>query len=996
MVHSPRIARLACLSLLFLLATVSVFAQQTGSISGKVTATDGSTLPGVTVEASSNVLPTPRVTVSSENGDYRLPALPPGTYTVTFNLAGMDTRTRSVQVFLGQDALLNAQLGVAGVAESITVTASSTLVDPDSTELTTAVESQSIEELPVGQDYRDLIKLAPAVQYTEDTIRGPSAGGSGQDNTYLFDGVNVTLPLFGTLSAEPSSHDIDQIEVVKGGAKAVDFNRSAGFTIDSVSKSGTNEYKGEVGLILQPSELRGDPHPLAVEAQYEQDRTWLTANFGGPILKEKLFFYGSYYRPEVERYDRINSYGAVPDYDSTRNEYFAKLTATPFSSLLLNGSYRTSDRHVTNASVGINSAASTALDEEATQDIGILEASWIVNDRSYATFNYTDFTSEGGSVPNSVLDIVPTTAPGTRLDINNLEQYGLFTVPGLRTANNPTNIAFNQFVQPIIDRYGYVLNGVRTGGGEVGSGSQFNENDFFRKSAQFGYNYTLGTTLAHDLHVGYMWSQDEEDLRRISNGWGSLLVTAGTVNFTPPGGTATPVFYQATFIRSLLGTGTSNNIHSEYVTHNIEVNDTMRWNNWSFNVGLIASQDTLYGQGLREDSSTVSGYVLSPGSKYEMYEIPWEKTLQPRLGTTWAYNGIDNVYASYARYVPAVSSLPRAAAWDRAILGLTTRVHFDATGTIIGSEAVGGSAGKLFVEDLDPRTTDEYLIGTTQQIHPRWSARVYGRYRHSTNFWEDTQNNAREQWAPAGYPKTLYIENLIAQLNQINGVTNSNNNAYVIAQLDGAFTKQYEATVETDWRGDRAFVKGSYTWGHYYGNFDQDNTSLDLNDSSIFVGSSALADGPGRQIWDNKYGDLRGDRRHQLKLYGSYALPWNGTVGAFAIYQSGQPWEAWNYEIYRNLPLFGTSTSDQARYAEPAGSRRTDGHYQMDLTYTQNIPFLNNYNLQFQLDAFNLADNQTGYNPEPSVHRTTGLKPFGTDRDFFDQRRFQAAVRLQF
>jgi hypothetical protein len=108
---------------------------------------------------------------------------------------------------------------------------------------------------------------------------------------------------------------------------------------------------------------------------------------------------------------------------------------------------------------------------------------------------------------------------------------------------------------------------------------------------------------------------------------------------------------------------------------------------------------------------------------------------------------------------------------------------------------------------MDPRHTDEYLVGTTQQINPRWSARGYGRYRYSTNFWEDTQNNAREQWAPAGYPKSLYIENLIPMLNQINGVTNSNNNAYIIAQLDGAFTRQYEATVETDWRGDRAFVK---------------------------------------------------------------------------------------------------------------------------------------------------------------------------------------------
>ena len=65
--------------------------------------------------------------------------------------------------------------------------------------------------MPIGQEYRDLLKLIPAVQVTQDTVRGPSAGGSGQDNVYQFDGVNVTLPLFGTLASEPASHDIEQV-----------------------------------------------------------------------------------------------------------------------------------------------------------------------------------------------------------------------------------------------------------------------------------------------------------------------------------------------------------------------------------------------------------------------------------------------------------------------------------------------------------------------------------------------------------------------------------------------------------------------------------------------------------------------------------------------------------------------------------------------------------------------------------------------------------------
>ncbi|MEA2490996.1 MAG: hypothetical protein QOH21_2788, partial [Acidobacteriota bacterium] len=797
------------LSILFLLS-LPLFAQQTGSISGRITAVDGSALPGVTVEARSDVLPQPRVTVSGENGDYRLPVLPPGNYTLTFSLAGLETRTRNVGVRLGQDATTNVSLGVQGVAETITVTAQSSLVDPTTTELTSTVGETEIENLPVAQEYRDLIKLAPAISYTEEAVRGPSAGGSGQDNVYLFDGVNVTLPLFGTLSAEPSTHDIQQIEVIKGGAKATDFNRSAGFTIDSVSKSGTNQFMGQIGLQFENDAMRGDAISATVQ-NFDQDRTWANLNLGGPVIADRLFFYGSYYRPTVERTKRSNPYGELPNYESTRNEYFGKLTYTPLASILLNGSYRASDRKNDNASIGTTSAASTALNEEATQNIGIFESSWVINERSFATFKYTDYANETSSVPSQVLDLVPSLTAGSHINIADLASQGLFTVP-LPVAGQD---AYNAFIAPLIARYGYGT-GARTGGGEAGVGSTFNGQDFYRTDAQLGYDITIGSRVAHDLHVGYERMRDEEDLRRSSNGYGVLSAPRG-VTFQ-----GQPVFYQATFTRSVSG-GNGNNIRSQYLQENVELNDTIRWNNWSFNLGVLTSNDTLYGQGLKNDTSTLSGFVAAPGNKYKMYEIPWEKTIQPRVGTTWAYNGSDNVYASYAKYVPAANSLARAASWDRNILGLTYRAHYDVTGTLIGFEQVSSSTGKLFVEDLDPRYTDEFLVGTSQQINSRWSARAYGRYRYSSNFWEDTNNNARVLWAPEGYSHELYIPNLAAQLAQIG--TGGSGTSYVIAELDGAFTKYYEATVESDYRVGRASVRGSYTWSHYYGNFDQDNTS---------------------------------------------------------------------------------------------------------------------------------------------------------------------------
>src|SRR5579862_5799580 len=114
------------LCLCFATAVAPAFAQQTGSISGRVSDSSGAVLPGVTVEARSDVMPSPRVTVTESDGNYQLPALPPGTYTVTYKLQGMQTVTRQVTVSLNQTTTSDAILSVGGVAQSVTVAATTT------------------------------------------------------------------------------------------------------------------------------------------------------------------------------------------------------------------------------------------------------------------------------------------------------------------------------------------------------------------------------------------------------------------------------------------------------------------------------------------------------------------------------------------------------------------------------------------------------------------------------------------------------------------------------------------------------------------------------------------------------------------------------------------------------------------------------------------------------------------------------------------------------
>ncbi len=970
----------------------SAYAQQTGSIAGKVSASDGSLLPGVTVEARSPVLPGPRVVVTGATGEYRMPALPPGVYTVTFTLSGMQPVSRTAQVQLAQEVGLNVSLGVKAVTEEVVVRADASLVDRDSASIKSTLSSDVFRALPVGQDYRDLIKFIPGVQYTQDGTRGPSSGGSGQDNVYLFDGVNVTLPLFGTLSAEPASHDIAQVTTIKGGAKAINFERSGGFSVDSVSKSGTNKLSGQVSYQILNRNMWAKLNSGSL-SRYEQDRSWWDLNLGGPVVKDKVFFYASYYRPNFTRDNRANVYGELPDYTSTRNEGFGKVTLRPANPVLLNVSIRDSHRFEKSDLFGATSKDTTGTGNEAWLRIGTAEGSWIIDQKSYLTFKYTDFLNRTQGRPDNIANPTISTDVGTPLGVNSLDTIGLFLVP----APIAGQTAYNAFIQPIIDRYGYLdSSGVRTGGGAVGFGSTFDKNDFFRKGGQIGYNYTVGTTVQHELHVGYQRYTDAEDLTRRSNGWGVVSVPGGRTSFS-----GTPIFYLATFNQQSLDNRIPT-IHSEYKSQSIELNDTIRWRNWSFNIGVLLSNDTLYGQGLVEDAGTLSGYRLPPSTattsaarKYKMYEIPFSKMVQPRLGATWAYDGSNTVYFSYAKYNPAASSLPRAASWDRN-LAATREAYFDANGVLFGSQALASSSGKLFVPDMTPRTVVEYVYGTAREINRRLTGRIYGRYREGSHFWEDTNNNARQAFNPPAtvngvtVPRDLYIPDLTARLAQI-----GSGSSYVIAELDGAYTKFYETTFEAEYRTNKAFLRGSYTWSHYFGNFDQDSTTTS-NDANIFIGSSFIADGAGRQLWDFRDGDLRGDRRHMFKLYGYYTLDfllgkyqWDATVGAFIVAQSGQPWEEWNYELYRALT---TSTSDTSRFGEPAGSRRTAAHAQLDLNYTQNFRLAKQYRAQIALDLFNVTNKQTGYNFQPSVHSAA----FGTPRNYFDPRRFQMAFRLLF
>lgn len=974
-----------------------VQAQQiTGSIKGTVSAPGADVaVSGVEVVATSDVMPKPRSATTRPDGTFTLPYLIPGNYDITFTFADGSVRKTSTTVLLEQASVVNLAY-TPEQPERIEVYGTAIVTEGDSS-LTNSFGEDVIANLPIGQSYRDMLKILPGVEYSENGVLGPSAGGSGVDNSYALDGVDLSLPMFGNLSSEPATHDIAYVSVDRGGAKAIGFNRAGGFSVNSATKSGTNEFHGSLEYRLQNSGFTSTPVDGVIS---DVDRSWIIGSVSGPIIQDQLFFYASYYRPEVTGEDKVTAYGPAKAFKDVRDEYFGKLTWAPTDDILLNISQRYSDREEEGASIGEFETDSVSRGGQAKIKITAVDGSWLLGDASSLTFKYAKYSEDGSSRPDVELAFTP--ALGDSLDLANLDMMGYFGVPSLR--DYPDNAtaetialydAFNATAANYIQQYGFIDDdGQLSGGGGIGAYPTYNNQDFARESFQVGFDTEIYTgEMTHFLHFGVRWSELQEDLSRLSNGWGAISYVGGLG--ADGSNDVSDVFYQASIEQmSFVQNGESvPPIKSYAESIDFEINDEIEHGDFTYNIGVLISQDTFYGQGLRKNSANPSGYELAPGEKYEMYQIDWKDMIQPRLGVTWEYEESATVFANYASYNPNASSLARAASWDRNTQR-TLLVNFDENGDFISAGGAPGSSGKFFADNMKPRRIDEFTIGTTKMITNELFVRSHVRYRYGSHFWEDMPNDARlyGEYGPAGgvpdsiAAKGLYIPDLnLWRFGALDdGSDGVGGSSYVIAEVDGGQTKYWEWSIEGEYQDDKWYVNASYVWSHYYGNFDQDNTTTG-NDANTFIGSSFYGDGPGRMVWDYRYGNMIGDKPHKVKVISTYTADWDGVFGAYFVFQSGEAWTAWDGTPYG----YSSATS---RFAEPAGSRRGASHWQLDLSYTQNWEFIEGYTARFRADVFNVFDKQTGYNYNPFV--TSDL--FGTPRDYFNPRRIQLAVGVKF
>ena len=301
------------------LASAIVWAQATAQIHGTVRDQSGAVLPGVEITATQTDTGISRTAITDETGSYILPNLAVGPYRLEAALSGFRTYVQTgIVLQVDSNPLINPTLDVGQVSEQIEVQANAALVETRNVGVGQVIENQRILELPLnGRQATDLIVLAGAAVQTAaanpdrnmaGSVAISVAGGFNTGTVFVLDGAmyndpynNYNLPL-------PFPDALQEFRVETGGLSA-QFGMYSGASINSVTKSGTNELHGDLFEFLRNDLFNARQYFATKNSTLKRNQYGGT--LGGPISKNKLFFFGGYQGTKV-RQDPANNKAFVP------------------------------------------------------------------------------------------------------------------------------------------------------------------------------------------------------------------------------------------------------------------------------------------------------------------------------------------------------------------------------------------------------------------------------------------------------------------------------------------------------------------------------------------------------------------------------------------------------------------------------------------------------------------------------------------------------------
>jgi Carboxypeptidase regulatory-like domain len=818
----------------------------TGTISGHVSDVQGLALPGVTVNVASPNLQGIRTTVTSEIGDYVVTLLPPGNYTLTYELSGFQKQEKRVVLAPTQTLPVDAVLGPAALTEQVTVVGAPAHVLTQTAQVATNLDQDLIATLPTNRDLNASVLQAPAVHATGPSGAYSIAGSTSFESLFMVNGVAITENLRGTPYNLYIEDAIQETTVSVGGVSA-EYGRFSGGVVNLITKSGGNIFSGsfrdtynnDKWRTLTPFETKAiAADPAHKELRVDKTVPAYEYTLGGPILKDRLWFFTAGRLQNQEQGRTLVATNIPYTYNDKTQRYEGKGTFT------LSSNHRVQANFLKIIETEVN----YTFNQNASMDLRSL------GDRKDPETLYT-FGYTGVVTPRF---FVEAGYRGRNFSFLNAGAKSTDRIDGtllLDQSRNNTRYWADTFC------------GVCTP-------EDRNNQEAFAKGTFFLSTRGTGT---HTMVFGY---DNFDDIKSANNHQsGSDFRIYGTSSYVV-GGEVIPKFIgsdDTTLIQynpiplATLG--------SNFRTHSLFINDAWRVSNRvTANLGLRWDKN----HGVDESGALVTK----------------DGAFSPRVGVIWdpTGEGVWSVTGSVAKYVAGISNA--IADQSSAAGNPQTYVYYyrgpdiNATGPALSTPDALKALFAWYDANKSNLVLEENptLPGLTPQIGPN----LHSPFSYEYSSGVSRQFNRASVRADVTYRK--YHDFYASVINGSTGkVTNAFGQSFDLSLIENtdSLKRQYSGlTTQGEYRlnGSSQFG-GQYTLSHAWGNFEGENVSSGPINATMTEYPEYK-----QESWNYPEGDLKVDQRHRARLWLTYGVPRaNGLIlSLLETLESGVPYGASN------------------------------------------------------------------------------------------------------
>jgi hypothetical protein len=900
--------------LLVLTAVPAVAQVQTGSILGVATDSSGAVMPGVTVTLSGErLIGGPQTAVTDAAGAYRFDRLPPGTYSVKFELQGFKTIDRTdIIVNASFVATINAKLEVGALTETITVTGESPTVDVRSTLQQTVMSQEVLEGVPTGRDPWSLAKLIPGVQVATYDVGGTqsiqqsslsSHGSNTNDVSYNIDGATVNWPGGGG-GATMLYYDQGMFEEVNYMTSAIPAEvLVGGVSINMVTKAGGNQWRGNLRYSFANDDLQSENH-LDLQRTYPNllgnpTQTTYDVNLsgGGAIIQNRVWVNGTVRRWIVDKFvNARNPDGSQALDDNTLKNYSGKVTASISPNNKLMFSYLWNDKirgHRRDGNlrqpdvasvVQTNPASTTQVKYTGIRDTLVFESSFSVMD------GQTNYTYQPDTAPDAI-----------RWEDSTLGES--FNAADREDHQPNSRLQFDNTVS-------YSMN-------------DFGGEHLFKGGVQFGQlKYESQYSVLGDIHLLF------------NNGVATTVRQYNTPNIFKNEARVLGLFVQDSWT----------------IGQRLTLNLGARWDRYT---GILPEQSNPAGQ-------------FAPARSIPRSEPIKQNIGVWRLGSAYDMfgNGRTAVKASVSRYATQVG-IDRVTSVNPLATGNRTCPWNDANGDrrFQASEITGACSGfsggvsTFYAADgVDWPYSDEFTAGVEHQVMS--DMRVGVMYYYRTN---RDQLGVRNTLVPTGTYSTHNL-NIPANPLGVSSVTVYNLRPDLASATNNI--RDNDPLLDTDYKGVEITAAKRFTnrWQMVAGlTFGKNEGGLNANGGNGQSGTNDLND-PNNLVFER--GIVGNDSEVALRISGSYRLPWDINLSGSLVSNSGYPFIT-TYQVTRAFAATQGVALTRASQTVPLterGEERFPSVTMVDLRLAKAFRFAGNRRFSPQIDFFNIGNASTVVN----------------------------------